>query len=197
MSDPAPGDVTHLLQQWRDGDPAALEQLTSLVYTTLHALARNQMRGERRGHVLQTTALVNEAFMRLVDVEVDFHDRAHFFAISARLMRQILVDFARERRSAKRGGEVPHLALEESLVPGSPMADVLGLDTALQSLERLDQRKAKIVEMRYFAGLTNDEIAGVLELSRATVEREVRFAKSWLSRELFPEPRPLGADEMM
>jgi RNA polymerase sigma factor (TIGR02999 family) len=178
-------DVTRLLHAWRQGDPDALERLTPLVYQELRRLARRHMRGERAGHVLQTTALVHEAYLRLIDLELGFRDRVHFFAVSARLMRRVLVDLARERQAAKRGGAAVVLPLDEELVPGqAPESDVLALDLALEQLSRLDGRKARVVELRIFGGLTIDETAQVLEISHATVERDLKLAKAWLARQL-------------
>ncbi|MCP3961618.1 MAG: sigma-70 family RNA polymerase sigma factor [bacterium] len=183
---PEPGsDVTRLLHAWREGDPDALERLTPLVYQELRRLAHNYMRGEREGHMLQTTALVHEAYLRLVDLELGFQDRVHFFAVSARLMRRVLVDLARERKAAKRGGEAVVLPLEEGLVATKmPGSDVLALDLALEQLASFDARKARVVELRVFGGLTIDETAEVLEVSHATVERDLKLAKAWLARSL-------------
>ncbi len=184
MTEPA-ADVTRLLHAWREGDSDALERLTPMVYQELRRLARAHMRGERAGHLLQTTALVHEAYIRLVDLELGFRDRVHFFAVSARLMRRVLVDLARERQAAKRGGEAVVLPLEEELLPGrAPGADILALDLALEQLASFDSRKARVVELRIFGGLTIDETAEVLEVGHATVERDLKMAKAWLARQL-------------
>ncbi len=187
MPEPA-ADVTRLLHAWRGGDSDALERLTPMVYQELRRLARNYMRGERAGHLLQTTALVHEAYIRLVDLELGFRDRVHFFAVSARLMRRVLVDLARERQAAKRGGAAVVVPLEEELVPGkAPGSDILALDQALEQLSAFDARKARVVELRIFGGLTIDETVEVLEVSHATVERDLKMAKAWLARQLSGE----------
>jgi RNA polymerase sigma factor (TIGR02999 family) len=180
------GQVTELLLAWRDGDQSALERLMPAVHEELRRLARRQMRGERPGHTLQTTALVNEAYLRLIDLNrVRWQDRAHFFAISARLMRRILVDHARSRRYQKRGGGVANVTLDEALI-GSPErgADLVALDDALQALAAVDPRKSQVVEMRYFGGLTVEEAAEALHVSGETVMRDWRLAKVWLLREM-------------
>ena len=177
--------VTQLLRSWSEGNQAALEKLTPLVYGELHRLAKGYMRGEREGHVLQTTALINEAFVRLIDWKsVSWQNRAHFFGISAGLMRRILVDFARSHRSSKRGGEASRVTLDEALIPGGPSSDVVAVDEALKSLEALDARKGQIVELRFFGGLNMQETAEVLKISIRTVEREWSLAQAWLLREL-------------
>lgn len=182
---PSRAQVTRLLHAWREGDPRALENLTPLVYQELRRLAGHQIRGERAGHVLQTTALVHEAFLRLVDLELGFNDRVHFFAMASRLMRRVLVDLARERRAAKRGGDAVVLELDEARHAGSaPRSDVLDLDRAIDELAERDPRKARAVELKFFAGLTLAEIAEVLEISHATVERDLKMAKAWLTRRL-------------
>ena len=177
--------VCELLRAWSDGDTSALERLTPFVYEELHRLARRYMRGERPGHSLQTTALVNEAYMRLVGYErMKWQNRAHFFAVSAQVMRRILVEHAR-RHNLKRGGGVPHVSLDEAaLVGGHRAADLVALDDALNTLAQLDPRKAQVVEMRFFGGLNVDETADVLKVSPATVMRDWSTAKTWLYREL-------------
>jgi RNA polymerase sigma factor (TIGR02999 family) len=177
--------VGELLRAWSDGDTSALERLTPIVYDELHRLARRYMRGERPDHSLQTTALVNEAYVRLVGYErMQWQNRAHFFAVSAQLMRRILVEHAR-RHNLKRGGGVPHVSLEEAaLVGGNRAADLVALDDAMNTLAQLDPRKAQVVEMRFFGGLNVDETADVLKVSPATVMREWSTAKAWLYREL-------------
>jgi RNA polymerase sigma factor (TIGR02999 family) len=177
--------VTQLLLEWRSGDEAALERLIPLVYQQLHDVARRYMRGERPQHTLQASALVNEAYLRLVDVRrIQWQDRAHFFAMSAKLMRRILVDFARSKDYQKRGGGAPLVTLHEEFVAARKNDDVAAIDEALQTLEALDSRKARIVEMRFFAGLTVAETAEALNISPETVMRDWKFAKAWLQNEL-------------
>ena len=177
--------VGELLRAWSDGDTSALERLTPIVYDELHRLARRYMRGERPGHSLQTTALVNEAYVRLVDYErMQWQNRAHFFAVSAQLMRRILVEHAR-RHNLKRGGGVPHVSLDDAaLVGGHRAADMVALDDAMNALAQLDPRKAQVVEMRFFGGLSVEETADVLNVSAATVMRDWGSARAWLYREL-------------
>lgn len=179
-------DVTRLLVAWHGGDREALNTLLPLVYAELRRLAHRQMRGERAGHPLQTTALVNEAYLRLVDSDrVQWQNRAHFLAISAGLMRRILVDAARERGSLKRGGKAVHISLDDAPdVARTPGVDVVALDAALEALAALDVRKSQVVELRYFGGLSVDETAEALGVSAETVTRDWRMAKLWLVREL-------------
>ncbi len=186
--DPAGGDVSQLLRAWSDGDQGALERLTPIVYKELHRLARCYMKGERPGHMLQTTALVNEAYMRLVDYKrMQWQNRAHFFAVSAQLMRRILVEHAR-RQNLKRGGGVQHVSLDEAAVVGGDRpADLVALDAAMDALARLDPRKVQVVEMRFFGGLSVEETAEVLKVSPVTVMRDWSTAKAWLYRELAGE----------
>ncbi|HYK89145.1 MAG TPA: sigma-70 family RNA polymerase sigma factor [Acidobacteriota bacterium] len=174
-----------MLRAWGNGDRAALDRLTPIVYDELRRLARRYMRHERRGHSLQTTALVNEAYIRLVDYRnMRWQNRAHFFAVSAQLMRRILVEHAR-RRNLKRGGGVPHVSLEEAAtVGGDRTSDLAALDDAMNALERLDPRKVQVVEMRFFGGLSVEETAEVLKVSPVTVMRDWSTAKAWLYREL-------------
>ena len=181
-----PQEVTRLLHAWRDGNGSALDELMPLVYKELHRLAHHYMLGERRGHILQTSALVNEAYLQLIDArQVQWQDRAHFFAISANLMRQILVHFARSRDSQKRGGQYRQVSLEESAVMASDgAADLLDLDDALTALAEVDPRKAKVVELRFFGGLSLEETAKVLKSSVNIVWRDWNMAKSWLYREM-------------
>ena len=178
--------ITGLLTAWRGGEESALAQLTPLVHRELRRLARSQLRGERHNHTLQTDALVNEAFLRLVDLsQVEWRDRAHFFALSARLMRRILVDYARSRGYQKRGGGAPQLSLDEArLAAVGPGANLVALDEALASLAAVDPRKAKVVELRFFGGLSVAEAAEALQVSEQTVMRDWRIAKMWLLREL-------------
>ena len=179
-------EVTQLLKAWSVGDQAALEKLTPLVYRQLHDIARRYMAGERTGHTLQTTALVNEAYLRLVDCKkVNWQDRAHFFAVSANLMRRILIDFARSRGYRKRGGAIPHISLDDAPSVGSePDVDFVALDDALKALSAVDERKSKIVELKFFGGLSVEETAEVLGISTDTVGRDWKLAKMWLLREL-------------
>jgi RNA polymerase sigma-70 factor, ECF subfamily len=179
-------EVTRLLKAWSVGDESALEKLTPLVYRQLHAIAERYMLGERSGHTLQTTALVNEAYLRLVDCgKVNWQDRAHFFAVSARLMRRILIDFARSRGYLKRGGAVIHISLEEApSVSMEPDVNLVALDDALKALSAIDERKSKVVELKFFGGLSVEETAEVLGISSDTVVRDWRLAKLWLLREL-------------
>jgi RNA polymerase sigma factor (TIGR02999 family) len=174
------------LLAWRRGDQAALEELAPLVYAELRRLAHRQMRRERPGHTLQTTALVNETYLRLVDSKrVRWQNRAHFFAVCAQLMRRILVDHARARRSLKRGGDAVHVTLEDAPVGSPPPdADLLALDEALTRLAGIDMRKSRVVELRHFGGLSVEETAEALEVSTDTVMRDWKMAKLWLLREL-------------
>jgi RNA polymerase sigma factor (TIGR02999 family) len=183
---PATHEVTQLLKAWTGGDEQALEKLTPLVYRQLHQVAQRCMAGQRPDHTLQTTALVNEVYLRLVDCEqVNWQDRAHFFAVSARLMRRILIDFARSRGYQKRGAGATHIPLEEAPSVGSePDPNLVALDDALKALAAVDERKAKVVELRFFGGLSIDETAEVLKVSVETVVRDWRLAKMWLLREL-------------
>jgi RNA polymerase sigma-70 factor (ECF subfamily) len=180
------GDITQLLLQWRRGDESALGQLMPLVYEELRRLARNCMRRERAGHTLQTTALVNEAYLRLVNSSrVQWQDRAHFFAITAQLMRRVLVDEARKRGNQKRGGEFIRIELEQVRVSEKPrQLDLLLVNNALDRLAEFAPRKAQVVELRFFGGLSIDETAAVLNVSSDIVKREWRTAKLWLLEEL-------------
>jgi RNA polymerase sigma factor (TIGR02999 family) len=184
-------DITGLLKSWSNGDEAALEQLTPLVYAQLRAQARRFMRGERSGLTLQSTGLVHETYLRLIDVRVtDWHDRAQFFALSAQLMRRILVDAARARTAQKRGGRaariqgISTLDLDQIAAADSSAASLCELNDALETLSRLDPRRAQVVELRFFGGLSVDETADVLQVSTQTVMRDWRLAKAWLAREL-------------
>jgi RNA polymerase sigma factor (TIGR02999 family) len=187
MSIASPKEITRLLVAWSDGDESALEELTPLVYEELHRLAHHYMSHERAGHTLQTSALVNEAYVRLIDWKnVRWQSRAHFFSVSAQLMRRILVDFARRRRYPDRvGGERPLIALDNAAeLTSGKGPDLVALDEALVSLSELDPRQSKVVELRFFGGLSLDEIAEVLKVSRATVRRDWSLACAWLHREL-------------
>jgi RNA polymerase sigma-70 factor, ECF subfamily len=183
--EPAAGDVSSLLRAWSGGDQSALERLTPMVYDELHRLARRYMQQERPGHSLQATALVNEAYTRLVDYKrMQWQDRAHFFAVASQLMRRILVDHAR-RRNLKRGAGVQHVSLDEAAVVGGDEGmDLVALDDAMNALARLDLRKVQVVEMRFFGGLSVEETAEVLKISTVTVKRDWRAARTWLYREL-------------
>jgi RNA polymerase sigma-70 factor (ECF subfamily) len=178
--------VTQLLQDWSQGKDAALEELLPLVHQELRRLARRYMFGERPGHTLQATALVNEAYLRLVNSrQVNWQNRAHFFAISAQLMRRILVDYARARGYQKRGGGIPKVTLDEALMGLEEKGrDLVALDDALKTLAGVDPRKSKVIELRFFGGLSVEETAGVLKVSPETVLRDWRLAKAWLTREM-------------
>ena len=184
-NEPPAADITTLLRAWSDGDHSALEKLTPVVYDELRSLARRYMRRERPGHSLQTSALVNEAYMRLVDYNrMQWQDRAHFFAVSSQVMRRILVEHAR-RHNLKRGGDVRHVSLEQAAVIGGDQdTDLVALDHALNALAQIDPRKKQIIEMRFFGGLSVEETAEVLKVSTITVKREWRAARAWLYREL-------------
>ncbi|PYV68386.1 MAG: RNA polymerase subunit sigma-70 [Acidobacteria bacterium] len=195
LDEAAPGsthDVTRLLQAWASGDEGALEQLTPLVYDELHRLAHRYMAAEQPGQTLQTTALVHEAYLRLVDVNnVDWQNRAHFYGLCARLMRRILIDFARSRNYQKRGGHFPHIELEEAAtVSGVVGSELLAVDEALKQLTVVDARKSEVVELRFFGGLTVEETATALGVSEETVMRDWKLAKAWLLRELSHEASP-------
>ena len=185
MADVPSPDVTQLLAQWRNGDEAALQQLVPIVHEDLRTLARRQMAGERPGHTLQPTALVNEAYLRLVNLkQMDWQNRAHFFAMGARLMRRILVDFARSRRYQKRGGGAKQVPFDQALeVAAGQPTDVVALNEALEALAAVDARKSRVVE-RFFGGLSVEETAEVLNVSRETIKRDWTFAKMWLLRHL-------------
>jgi RNA polymerase sigma-70 factor, ECF subfamily len=185
QSETSSANVSQLLRAWSGGDRSALDALTTTVYEELRRLARRYMRGERAGHSLQTTALVNEAYMRLVDYKrMQWQNRAHFFAVSAQLMRRILVEHAR-RHNLKRGAGVQHVSLDEQAVVGSHQAaDLVALDDAMNELARIDARKAQVVELRFFGGLSVEETAEVLKVSSITVMRDWSSARAWLYREM-------------
>jgi len=189
MTAPAEQGVTQLLRAWGNGDQQALERLTPLVYEELHRVAHRYMADERAGHTLQTTALVNEVYLRLVDVRgVSWQNRAHFFAICARTMRRILTDFARSRQYQKRGGEAVSVTLDDALgVSSQPAVDFVALDDAMKGLGKLEPRKSQVVELRFFGGLSVEETAEVLKISPDTVMRDWKFVRAWLARELSGE----------
>jgi RNA polymerase sigma factor (TIGR02999 family) len=186
MADLPDQNVTALLASWTEGNEDALNRLVPVVEQELRRLARQQMRSERPGHVLQPTALVNEAYLRLVDIQrMHWQNRAHFFAVAARLMRRILVEAARAQQYQKRGGRAPHVELEEALlVPADSPEQLVALDDALEALSAVAGRKSQVVELRYFGGLSVEETAEVLKISPETVMRDWKFAKTWLLREL-------------
>lgn len=186
MGAPSSSEVTGLLRAWGRGDQEALQKLMPLVYEQLHAAARRYMAGERPGHTLQTTALIHETYLRLVDVrQIKWQNRAHFLAMCAQLMRRILIDFARTRRYQKRGGAAPHVNFDEAmLVTAQPDFNLVALDDALNRLAEFDERKSKVVELRFFGGLGVKETAEVMKVSADTVMRDWKVAKVWLLREL-------------
>ncbi len=188
MDSPPPPDVTQLLIAWSNGDQAARDGLMSVVYEELHRLARRYMRRESPGHTLQTSALVNEAFLRLVDQRnVHWQNRAHFFGIAAQMMRRVLVDYARSRSYAKRGGGARASSLDEGLIVSEERsAEVVAVHEALDELAKFDPRKSQIVELRFFGGLSVDETAEVLGVSPGTVAHDWTMAKAWLRREISP-----------
>jgi RNA polymerase sigma factor (TIGR02999 family) len=188
---PSPEDVTQLLLAWSQGDQSAFEKLVPLVYNELYRLARRYMVRERAGHTLQTTALVNEAYLRMVDIKsVRWQNRAHFFAVSAQVMRRILVDFARSRNYQKRGGGARQVSFDEALeISTEQSADLVALDDALTALAAVDPRKGQVVELRFFGGLSVEETAHVLKVSSDTVMRDWKMAKVWLLREMSGENR--------
>ena len=179
-------EITELLMSWGNGDRAALDQLIPLVFADLKEIAHRRLRSERQGHTLQTTALVNEVYLKLVNErDMQWQNRAHFFAVAARLIRNILVDYARTKNYAKRGGGAVHVTLDEAVMMADERTtDVLSLDEALQALAAVDERKCKVAELRFFAGLSVEETAEVLKISPETVTRDWRFAKAWLRKEM-------------
>lgn len=186
MGAPSSSEVTALLRAWGRGDEDALQKLMPLVYDQLHAAARRYMTGERAGHTLQTTALIHETYLRLVDIRhVEWQDRAHFLAVCAQLMRRILIDFARSRGYQKRGGAAPRVNFDEKLVvTAEPDGNLVALDDALNRLAQFDERKSKVVELRFFGGLGVKETAEVMKVSADTVMRDWKLAKVWLLREI-------------
>lgn len=182
-----PGEITQLLNQWAGGDQKAADELTPLVYNELHRLANHQFRSERRNHTLQPTALVNEAYAKLVNVNISWQDRAHFYSLAARMMRRILVDYALARKAAKRGGAAVRVTLDEAVTPAVDAgADFLILDEALTNLGEIDSRKAELIQLQYFGGLSFRDMEEVTGLSSSTIDRELRFAKAWLKDCLSP-----------
>jgi RNA polymerase sigma-70 factor, ECF subfamily len=200
MAVPSSHEVTLMLRAWGEGDQSALEKLTPLVEAELRRLAHYYLTQERSGHTLQTTALINEAWLRLIDwKEVSWQNKAHFLGVSAKLMRYVLVDFARVRKQQKRGAGAPHVSLDQAgILSADRTSDLVALDDALQALGKYDPRKCQIVELRFFAGLSVNETAEVMQLSPITIIREWNKAKAWLYQELSPEPfdgaRPLASD---
>jgi RNA polymerase sigma factor (TIGR02999 family) len=176
--------VTTLLRDWRSGDKRALEELTPLIYDDLRRVAARHLQSERSGHTLQATALVNEAFVRLAEADLSFEDRAHFFSVAARTMRHILTDYGRARRAQKRGGGVSPVTLHEDFVGGDGDTDIVDIDDALTRLGEIDGRKSDILVLHFFGGMTIEETAEALDISTATVDRDLRFAKAWLANEL-------------
>ena len=183
---PSPNDVTQLLVAWKNGDEGARDELMSVVYQELHRLAHHYMKRESAGNTLQTSALVNEAFLKLANQrDVDWRNRAHFFGIAAQMMRRILVDYARSRRYAKRGGGMRPISLEEGIIVSQERsAELVALDEGLERLAEMDPRKSQIVELRFFGGLSIEETAEVLEVSAGTVMRDWTLAKAWLRRDM-------------
>jgi len=180
-------DVTRLLHDWRQGDSQSLEQMMPLVYAELRRIADRYLRKENSGHTLQPTALVHEAFINLVDADVNWSDRVHFYAVSARIMRRLLVDHAKAKRCEKRGGGDAKASLEDVLaVSPEPSLEIIELDEVLKKLAAFDERKSQVVELHYFGGFTYEEIADVVGISAATVDRELRLGKAWLYGELQP-----------
>jgi RNA polymerase sigma factor (TIGR02999 family) len=193
---PAQSDATDLLVAWSEGDESAFDKLLPLVYQELHALARHYMKGERSDHTLQATALVNEAYVRLIDVNrIRWQNRSHFLAIAAQTMRRILVEFARQRHRQKRGGDAVRVTIDDVDVAQEKSADLVALSDALSTLAEFDLRMSQIVELRFFGGLTVQETAEVLKVSPETVMRDWKTAKVWLLRELSRERRDVNLDE--
>ena len=192
MKSRARHQITELLAEWREGKQSALDELYPLVYDELHRLARRYMSRERKDHTLQTTALINEAYVRLVDQKnVNWANRSHFFAISAQIMRRILIDHARRHAYAKRGGGAQQVSLEEvAAITPDQGRDLMRLDEALKSLAERDPRRSQVVELRYFGGLNNEEIAGVLHVSENTVTRDWNMARAWLYQQLSENATP-------
>jgi RNA polymerase sigma factor (TIGR02999 family) len=183
---PLQNEITELLLAWSDGDKEALDELMPIVYDELHRLAQRQLARERAGHTLQTTALVNEAYLKLIDQKrVQWQNRSHFFAVAAKIMRRILIDYARSRQYFKRGGGLPALPLDEAIIVSQERAqEIIALDDALTALSSYDERKGRIVELRFFAGFSIEETAELLGVSPGTVMKDWTLAKAWLQREM-------------
>lgn len=181
-----PESITALLQQWRKGDAKVLDELSPLVYQELHRIANHYMRGERKTHTLQPTALINEAFIKLIGSDVHWHDRKHFYAVAAQQMRHILVDYARAKDRKKRGSDFTRVTYEEAKIPEKSKLSILEIDDALHALNNVDPRKHEMVELYYFAGLKVEEIARCFDVSSKTVQRELRMAEAWLHKALNP-----------
>lgn len=191
MNEAQSGEITQLLVAWSHGEETALQTLTPIIYEELRRLAQSYMRQERAGHTLQSTAVVHEAFIRLIDQNVEWKSRAHFFAIAAKMMRRILVDHARARSTSKRGAGMPRVAMDVQAVASQERSvDLMALDEALQHLAKIDPQRGRIVELKYFGGLSNEESANVLGISPATVQRQWSGAKAWLYRELSSRESP-------
>jgi len=191
MNEAQSGEITQLLVAWSHGEETALQTLTPIIYEELRRLAQSYMRQERTGHTLQSTAVVHEAFIRLIDQNVEWKSRAHFFAIAAKMMRRILVDHARARSTSKRGAGMPRVAMDVQTVESQERSvDLMALDEALQHLAKIDPQRGRIVELKYFGGLSNEESANVLGISPATVQRQWSGAKAWLYRELSSRESP-------
>jgi RNA polymerase sigma factor (TIGR02999 family) len=186
-------DITTLLRAWGEGDHSALDRLVPMIYDELHSIAHRQMLREKEGQTLQTTALVNEAYLRLVDVKkVTWQDRAHFYAVSAQMMRRILVDAARARLREKRGGRVQRLSLDEALDEQAPRdRELVAVDDALEELARMDERKSRVIELRFFGGLSVEETAAVLKISPQSVMRDWKLAKAWMAVQFSAKARDL------
>ena len=186
MSKESPPQITQLLNDWSEGDQVALKQLMPLVYDELHKMAKHYMQSQRTGHTLQTTALINEVYVKLAgQQEHNWKNRAHFFGVAAQAMRHILVDYVRQRGYQKRGGNAQRVELEEAMIVSNERAaELVELDEALNRLSELDERKSRVVELKYFGGLTNEEMAEVLKVTTKTIIRDWQFARSWLLREL-------------
>lgn len=181
-----PESITVLLQQWRKGDAKVLDELSPLVYQELHRIANHYMRGERKTHTLQPTALINEAFIKLIGSDVHWHDRKHFYAVAAQQMRHILVDYARAKDRKKRGSDYTRVTYEEAKIPEKSTLNILEIDDALHALNNVDPRKHEMVELYYFGGLKVEEISRCLDVSSKTVQRELRMAEAWLHKALNP-----------
>ena len=178
------GEVTRLLARWSGGDDAALNALSPLIYDELHKLAQSSFRGENPGHTLQATAVVHEAFEKLVDADVSFEDRGHFYALAARMMRRLLINHANERRAQKRGGGAPNLTLDEGALGDVGDVELVELGEGIAELEKVDERKSQLIELQYFVGLTFDEMSEMTGLSTSTIDRELRLARAWLKNYL-------------